>query len=95
MPSTTSPFKTPIRISNKLCDFLHVPEGTLISRTEVTSRICRYAKEKGLMEEEGQTITIDATLRELLNYTEDRDLDLLHLQYYLKPHYSFVATRKA
>lgn len=86
MSSTTSPFKTPIRISNKLCAFLQVPEGTLISRTEVTSRICRYAKEKGLMEEEGQTITIDATLRELLNYKEDGNMSLLRLQYYLKPH---------
>jgi len=83
-----SPFKAHVLLSDKLCGFLCVAKGTVLSRTEVTHRICQYAKENGLMEEDGQFIQTDPALRELLDYKKDSDLSLLRLQVYLKPHYT-------
>ena len=84
-PKKETIFKKPTPISDALCTFLGVSKGTLLSRSEVTSRVCAYAKQKGLMEK--QNIKADASLRKLLALTEKDELKILNLQRYLKPHY--------
>jgi chromatin remodeling complex protein RSC6 len=84
-PKKPTIFKQPTPISDSLCAFLGVAKGTLISRSEVTSRVCKYAKDKGLMEK--QNIKADAALRKLLALKEGDDLKILNLQRFLKPHY--------
>ncbi len=80
-----SVFTKPSKISDALCVFLGKPKGTLMSRSQVTTDVCAYAKSKSLMDK--QVIKADAALRKLLNITEKDELKILNLQKYLKPHY--------
>jgi chromatin remodeling complex protein RSC6 len=84
-PKKETIFTKPTPISDALCSFLGVAKGSSVSRSEVTSRVCRYAKEKGLMEK--QNINADAAMRKLLALKEGDDLKILNLQRFLKPHY--------
>ncbi len=88
-PKKETIFTKPTPISDALCAFLGVAKGTQVSRSEVTSRVCKYAKDKGLMEK--QNIKADAALRKLLALKEGDDLKILNLQRFLKPHYLAVA----
>ena len=78
-------FTKPTPISDALCTFLGIAKGTPLSRSEVTTRVCKYAKDHSLMNK--QVIKADAALRKLLNLTEKDELKILNLQRYLKPHY--------
>ena len=84
-PKKETVFTRPTAISDALCTFLGVAKGTLSSRSEVTSRVCKYAKDKGLMEK--KAIKADGALRKLLQLKEGDELKILNLQRYLKPHY--------
>jgi hypothetical protein len=84
-PKKETIFTKPTPISDGLCAFLGIAKGSSVSRSEVTSRVCRYAKEKGLMEK--QNINADAALRKLLALKEGDELKILNLQRFLKPHY--------
>lgn len=84
-PKKETIFTKPTPISDALCGFLGVAKGSQVSRSEVTSRVCKYAKDKGLMEK--QNIKADAALRKLLSLKESDELKILNLQRYLKPHY--------
>lgn len=84
-PKKESVFTKPSKISDELCQFLGHPKGTEMSRSAVTTAVCNYAKQKGLMEK--QLIKADAPLRKLLKLTEKDELKILNLQRYLKPHY--------
>ena len=84
-PKKETIFTKPTPISDALCSFLGVAKGSQISRSEVTSRVCKYAKDKGLMDK--QNIKADAALRKLLALKEGDDLKILNLQRFLKPHY--------
>jgi chromatin remodeling complex protein RSC6 len=89
-PKKETIFKKPVPISDSLCSFLGVAKGTQLSRADVTSRVCKYAKDKGLMDK--QQIKADAALRKLLALKESDELKILNLQRYLKPHYIKPAT---
>lgn len=84
-PKKESVFTKPSKVSDALCTFLGKAKGTQMSRSEVTTAVCNYAKSKGLMEK--QVIKADASLRKLLAITEKDELKILNLQRYLKPHY--------
>jgi hypothetical protein len=85
-PKKETVFTKPTWISPDLCKFLGLPAGTAVSRADVTTKVCAYAKTKGLMEK--QVIKADAALRKLLALTEKDELKILNLQKYLKPHYA-------
>lgn len=89
-PKKDTVFTKPTPISDALCTFLGVSKGTPLSRSEVTTRVCKYAKDHNLMNK--QVIKADAPLRKLLNLTEKDELKILNLQRYLKPHYIKPAT---
>lgn len=89
-PKKETVFTKPTPISDALCAFLGVAKGSSVSRSEVTSKVCAYAKQKGLMDK--QNIKADAALRKLLALKESDELKILNLQRYLKPHYIKPAT---
>ena len=75
-------------VTPKLRAFLRLPEGDLISRSEVTKFVNKYITEKGLKHpENGRQIILDDTLRELLAPPADVQVTYLNLQKYLSPHY--------
>ena len=90
-PKKDTVFNRPTPVSDALCQFLGVPKGTQIPRCEVTSRVCAYAREKGLMDK--QIIKADAPLRKLLALKETDELKILNLQRYLKPHSPAAAAK--
>jgi hypothetical protein len=92
-PKKETVFTKPTAISDALCTFLGVPKGTLLSRSEVTTRVCKYAKDHSLMVK--QVIKADAPMRKLLALTEADELKILNLQRYLKPHYLKAAVPTA
>ena len=75
-------------VTPKLRAFLGLPDGDLISRSEVTKFINKYITEKGLKHpENGRQIILDDTLRDLLAPPADVQVTYLNLQKYLSPHY--------
>jgi SWIB/MDM2 domain len=80
-----STFTVPRRLSPELCAFLGVPNETMLSFSEVTTRVCRYARMHLLIDK--QVIRADAALRKLLALTPNDELKILNLQRFLKPHY--------
>jgi chromatin remodeling complex protein RSC6 len=75
-------------VSPKLRAFLELPEGELISRSEVTKFINKYITEKGLKHpDNGRQIILDDKLRDLLAPPADVQVTYLNLQKYLSPHY--------
>ena len=86
--SENNGFNRKQEITPKLREFLALPEGELISRTEVTKFINKYIIEKGLKHpENGRQIILDDTLKELLSPPADTQVTYLNLQKFLSPHY--------
>jgi len=75
-------------ITPKLRAFMELPEGELISRSEVTKYITKYITEQGLKHpDNGRQIILDEKLRDLLEPPADVQVTYLNLQKYLSPHY--------
>jgi hypothetical protein len=74
------------KVSAEMCEFLGVPKGTLISRSNVTTMIIEYAKEHNLMEK--SVITVDKKLGSLLRLPESEKVRILYIQRYLRPHFT-------
>jgi upstream activation factor subunit UAF30 len=86
--SENNGFNRKQEITPKLREFLALPEGELISRSEVTKFINKYIIEKGLKHpENGRQIILDDTLKELLSPPADTQVTYLNLQKFLSPHY--------
>jgi upstream activation factor subunit UAF30 len=74
-------------ISDKLRAFIALPEGELISRSEVTKAITKYITENGLKHpDNGRVLIMDEKLRDLLQ-PGDVQVTFLNLQKFLSPHY--------
>ena len=78
-------FNKPLDVSPELRQFLGLAADEKISRSQVTTRINAYVTEKGL--KAGQNISLDATLKALLNPPEDVQITFLNIQKYINPHY--------
>jgi chromatin remodeling complex protein RSC6 len=75
-------------VTPKLRAFLELPEGELVSRSEVTKSINKYITDKGLKHpDNGRQIILDDVLRDLLAPPADVQVTYLNLQKYLSPHY--------
>jgi hypothetical protein len=81
-----STFTVPRRLSPELCAFLGVPNETMLSRSEVTTRVCRYAKVENLLDK-CCIIKLDTALCKLLSLTPDHELMVINLQRRLAPHF--------
>jgi GTP-binding protein EngB required for normal cell division len=83
-----SVFTTPVRISNRLAEFLGKPKDTCMARTEVSKEINNYIKKNNLQDStNGRKIKPDFKLTSLLNLTPSDELTYFTLQKYLKPHF--------
>lgn len=75
-------------VSPRLREFLGLPEGELISRSEVTKFITAYVKEQGLKHpDNGRVIIMDDKLTKLLEPPADTQITFLNIQKFLSPHY--------
>ena len=68
--------------------FLGLPEGELVSRSEVTKFVNTYITNNGLKHSEnGRQIVLDDKLKALLSPEPSVVITYLNLQKYLSPHY--------
>ena len=75
-------------VTPKLREFLGLPEGELVSRSEVTEFINKNITENGLKHpENGRQLVLDDKLKDLLQPPADVVVTYLNLQKYLSPHY--------
>jgi chromatin remodeling complex protein RSC6 len=88
-PKKPSGFALPVPISTALCTFLNIPEGSQVSRTEVTRFLIHYIQENNLINPEKKTLIIpNEPLSVLLG--SDVDLETLtrfSIQKYMNQHY--------
>jgi chromatin remodeling complex protein RSC6 len=83
-----SGFAKPAPISNELANFLGLPEGSELARTDVTSKVIAYVKQHDLQNPEAKTqIVPDAKLKELLGPADGDIIKFFNLQTYLKKHF--------
>jgi chromatin remodeling complex protein RSC6 len=82
-------FAKPTRISEELCDFMNVPNGSLIARTEVTKYINLYIREKELKNKEDKKYIIpDDKLRVILGEeAHNKDITYFNLQKFMNKHF--------
>lgn len=82
-------FELPVLISNDLCDFLDMPHGSKVARTEVTKYIIQYISDNQLTHPEKKTMVVpDEKLFKLLG--DDTDLSGLTrftMQKYMNRHF--------
>jgi upstream activation factor subunit UAF30 len=83
--SQNNGFRKPQVVSPELRAFLNLGPEDKISRADVTKRINEYVTQKGL--KHGQNLTMDDTLRSLLNPPEGVQITFLNIQKYINPHY--------
>jgi hypothetical protein len=74
----TNGFNKPLGVSEKLRAFLGLAADEKISRSAVAIRINAYVTEKGL--KNGQHITLDATLKDLLQVPEGVQVTFLNIR---------------
>ena len=83
-----SGFAKPALISNELCSFLGVQNGTEMARTEVTKHLTTYIKEHNLQDQENKRkILPDSKLQKLLNVTPSDEVTYFNLQKFMKVHF--------
>jgi len=83
-----SGFVKPTPISDELAEFIGMPVGSLMSRTEVSRKINSYIKENGLQDQENdRKINPDEKLSNLLGLKEKDKLTYFNLQKYMKHHF--------
>jgi SWIB/MDM2 domain len=85
-------FQTPKAISGQLCEFLGVPAGTTMARTDVTRAIGKYIKDHGLQNTENKRkFTPDSKLSKLFGPLQakhkEKGFEYFNLQTYLAPHF--------
>jgi len=84
-PRKLSIFELPTPLSNDLCSFLGLSNGSKESRSNVTKAITTYVKQHDLKNK--HTIAPDAKLTSLLRVKDGEVLTYFNLQRYLNPHY--------
>ena len=83
-----SGFAVPTKISQDLCDFMSVPEGTKLARTEVTKYIIQYIKDNNLPDKtNAKIIKPDTKLKSLLNTKDNDEVTYFNLQKYMNKHF--------
>jgi chromatin remodeling complex protein RSC6 len=87
-----SGFAKPTPLSDELCTFLGLSQGSELSRTAVTRLLNQYIKDNKLQNpEDKRTILPDDKLKELLRLSGEEKVTYFNLQSFMKPHYVTVA----
>ena len=85
--ASTAPnnFLTPVKISPGLCDFLGLPAGEMVSRTNVTRGINAYIKEHNLQADWNKRVILpDDKLKAILTLGEGDELTYFTMQKFNK-----------
>ena len=83
-----SGFAKPSSISDELCVFMNIKQGTHVARTEVTRYIISYIKENQLESKENKKIIVpDKKLKELLQLNLDEELTYFTIQKFMNKHF--------
>lgn len=84
-----SGFAKPTKVSKELCEFMNVPEGSELARTEVTKALVSYIKTNKLIEDNKTIINPDNTLKQLLGIGQNPidDLNYFNIQKYMNRHF--------
>ena len=82
--SQNNGFKKPLQVSPELRAFLSLGPEDRISRADVTKKVNVYLEAHNL--KNGQNITMDETLKKLLNPPADTQITFLNIQKYINPH---------
>lgn len=83
-----SGFAKPTPISDELCQFLSLPTGTEMARTEVTKHLTTYIKDNNLQDENNKRkIVPDSALQKLLGVSASDEVTYFNLQKYMKVHF--------
>ena len=85
--ASTAPnnFSTPVKISPGLCDFLGLPAGEMVSRTDVTRGINAYIKEHNLQADWNKRVILpDDKLKAILTLGEGDELTYFTMQKFNK-----------
>ena len=78
----------PTLISDKLCGFMELEHGSQVSRTTVNKKLNQYIKERNLQNtERNSVIDVDATLKHLLNVSDEDEVTYFNMQGYIKHNY--------
>lgn len=86
--SNPNGFAKPCKIKVELCDFLGVPHGSEMSRTDVTRGVNAYIKKFNLNKPENKRFIVpDDKLRSLLGVKPTEEVSYFQLQRYLSPHF--------
>lgn len=88
-PRRPSGFATPATLSSQLSEFLGVPVGTKMARTDVTRMITEYVKNNKLHDEKDRRIIrSDEKLQQILGSSSDgKPLTYFNLQTHIKHHF--------
>lgn len=78
-------FNKPLGVTDKLRAFLNLAADEKISRSQVTRKVNEYVEAKGL--KAGQNISLDESLKDLLQVPEGVQVTFLNIQKYINPHY--------
>jgi chromatin remodeling complex protein RSC6 len=78
-------FNKPLGVTDKLRAFLGLAADEKISRSQVTRKVNEYVEAKGL--KAGQNISLDESLKDLLQVPEGVQVTFLNIQKYINPHY--------
>lgn len=85
-------FAKPAKITDEMHEFLGIPKGTEISRTDVTRRVNAYIKEHNLYNPTNKRIILpDAKLRKILGAAPDQEVTFFNLQRFLSA--SFIKNK--
>jgi chromatin remodeling complex protein RSC6 len=83
-----SGFAVPTKITDELCDFMKMPHGSAVARTEVTQYIIKYIKENELQwKENRKIIKPDKALTSLLDVKAKDEVTYFNLQKYMNKHF--------
>ena len=87
-PRVQSGFAKPTLLSDALCNFLGVPSGSMLARTEVTRKINEYIKTNKLQTDADRRVIVpDDKLKAILELKEGVPLSFFNLQGCLKNHF--------
>lgn len=90
-PRKPSGFARPTLLSDKLCEFLNLPIGSLLPRTEVTKRILQYVKDENLQNPSAKKfILLNEKMKDLLEPDPDFNVTYFNIQKLLKKHYTKI-----
>ena len=83
-------FAKPTRVSDVMCDFMKLPHGSLISRTDITKKLIQYIKTNQLQNpEHKRQIRPDETLYKIFGEESRKDnmITYFTMQKYMNQHF--------